>query len=166
MKKKLQTYQDSVPQGSETAPFNVALHGGDADAGRRVFLEKVEVSCIRCHKLEGKGGDVGPIQDGIGARHPREYLLESIVAPSATIAEGFASVSVEMNNGDEFNGTVKKETPAELILNLADGSAVRVKKSDIVFRQTSALSGMPPGMGQMLTKRELRDLIEFLVSLK
>lgn len=131
-----------------------------------MFLEKVEVACIRCHKLNGKGGDVGPIQDGIGARQSREYLLEAIVAPSARIAEGFASVSVEMSNGDEFSGTVKNETPAELILNLADGSAARIRKSDIVFRQTSSLSGMPSGMGQLLTRRELRDLIEFLAGLK
>ncbi|MGY8656854.1 MAG: hypothetical protein ACKVJX_24860, partial [Verrucomicrobiia bacterium] len=93
-------------------------------------------------------------------------LLESIVAPSARIAEGFASVSVELKNGDEFNGTVKSETGAELVLNLADGSATKIKKSDIQFRQTSSLSGMPPGMGQLLSKRELRDLIEFLANLK
>ena len=166
VQKKLQAYLASAPQGDEVAPFRAALHGGDATAGEKVFLEKVEVACIRCHKLDGKGGDVGPIQDGIGARHPRKYLLESIVAPSARIAEGFASVSVELKNGDEFNGTVKSETGAELVLNLTDGSATKIKKSDIQFRQTSSLSGMPPGMGQLLSKRELRDLIEFLANLK
>ncbi len=120
------------------------------------------MSCQRCHRLNGRGGDVGPSIDGIGARHPREYLLESIVAPSRTIAEGFASVSVELKNGDEFSGTVKKETAKELQLNLADGSIAKISKSDILLRQTSSLSGMPPGMGQILSKRELRDLIEFL----
>jgi quinoprotein glucose dehydrogenase len=166
VKKTLEAYRASLPQGDEVAPFHTALHGGDINAGRKVFLEKIEVACIRCHKLKGKGGDVGPIQDGIGSRHPREYLLESIVAPSVKIAEGFASVSVEMNNGDEFNGTVKSESATELVLNLTNGTAVKIKKTDIGFRQTSSLSGMPPGMGQILTKRELRDLIEFLASLK
>lgn len=164
VEKKLAGYTTALPQNDEVAPFKQALHGGDAEAGLKIFQEKIEVSCQRCHRLEGRGGDVGPSVDGIGAKHPRHYLLESIVAPSRTIAEGFASVSVELKNGDEFSGTVKKETAKELQLNLADGSVAKIDKSQITLRQTSSLSGMPPGMGLVLTKRELRDLVEFLAN--
>ena len=162
VRKKLGAYTGSLPKNDELAPFQTTLHGGDEEEGLRIFQEKIEVSCQRCHRLNGRGGDVGPSIDGIGARHPRKYLLESIVAPSRAIAEGFASVSVELKNGDEFSGTVKKETAKELQLNLADGSVAKISKPDILLRQTSSLSGMPPGMGQILSKRELRDLIEFL----
>jgi hypothetical protein len=40
-----------------------------------------------------------------------------------------------------------------------------LKKSDVQSRQ-KALSPMPEGMGQILSKSDLRDLIEFLSSLK
>jgi len=166
IRKRLQAYHSGLPQDDEVAPFKPALHGGDAEAGLKVFQEKIEVSCQRCHRLDGRGGDVGPSVDGIGAKHPRLYLLESIVAPSRKIAEGFASVSVELGNGDEYSGTVRKETDAELQLNLADGSVAKIDKSQIILKQTSSLSGMPPGMGQILTKRELRDLVEFLAQRK
>ncbi len=162
LEKKLSAYAASLPKDDEVAPFKDALHGGDAAAGRRIFEEKIEVACIRCHKFQGKGGDVGPAIDSFGPKHTREYLLESVVAPSRTIAEGFASVSVETRDGDEFSGVVKKETDKELQLALADGTIAKIDKARITLRQTSSLSGMPPGMGLLLSKRELRDLIEFL----
>ena len=38
---------------------------GDADRGKRLFSE---LSCIRCHQVEGVGGVVGPVLDHVGAR--------------------------------------------------------------------------------------------------
>jgi quinoprotein glucose dehydrogenase len=166
VKKKLAAYTGALPKDDELAHYRSTLYGGDKDAGLRIFQEKIEVSCQRCHRLNGRGGDVGPSVDGLGSKHPREYLLESIVTPSRKIAEGYANVSVELRNGDEFSGTIKRESNNELQLNLADGSVAKIAKADITLRQTSALSGMPPGMGEILSKRELRDLIEFLASLK
>ncbi len=39
--------------------------GGDAARGRLLFTE---LSCIRCHQVEGVGGVVGPVLDHVGAR--------------------------------------------------------------------------------------------------
>jgi cytochrome c551/c552 len=38
---------------------------GDAERGKRLFSE---MSCIRCHQVEGVGGVVGPVLDHVGAR--------------------------------------------------------------------------------------------------
>src|SRR2546429_977817 len=48
--------------------YREAMVGGDAEAGRKVFFEKTEVSCLRCHKINGVGGEVGPDLTGIGKR--------------------------------------------------------------------------------------------------
>ena len=66
--------------------------GGDAKAGREIFAEKAEAACMRCHKVKGEGGDVGPDLAGISAKHDRAYLLQSIVEPNAVIAPGFDNV--------------------------------------------------------------------------
>ena len=61
----------------------------DSEAGRAIFHEHVVAGCVRCHALEGKGGSVGPALDGIASRKTRDYIYESLVNPSAQLAEGF-----------------------------------------------------------------------------
>src|SRR5262249_16301363 len=70
------------------APYGDTLVGGDAEAGRRIFFERSDVQCVRCHQIGEQGGQVGPPLTKIAEQKSREYLLESIVAPNKTIAEG------------------------------------------------------------------------------
>jgi quinoprotein glucose dehydrogenase len=146
-------------------PFREALHGGDAEAGRVVFLERAEVSCARCHMIGLEGGQAGPKLTGIGSKQSREYLLESILFPNKDLAKGFENVLVLMNDGTSVAGTVDKEDAKELVINSPEDGEVRVKKADIKSRQ-KALSGMPEEFRQILTKQDLRNLVEFLASLK
>jgi quinoprotein glucose dehydrogenase len=146
-------------------PFREALRGGDADAGRVIFFERAEVSCARCHMIGLEGGQAGPKLTGIGSRQNRELLLESILFPNKDLAKGFENVLVLMNDGSSVAGTVEKEDAKELVINSPEDGEVRVKKSEIKSRQ-KALSGMPEEFRQILTKQDLRNLVEFLASLK
>ena len=47
---------------------------------------------MRCPKIKGEGGDVGPDLAGISAKHDRAYILQSITEPDAVIAPGFDNV--------------------------------------------------------------------------
>ncbi|MBX3748341.1 MAG: HEAT repeat domain-containing protein [Verrucomicrobiae bacterium] len=142
----------------------LVLHGGDAGAGRRVFYEKAEVQCVRCHRAGGDGGVVGPDLMGLGASKTREYLLQSITDPNAVVAEGYENVMVETRDGREFAGTVQGETDQTLILNTLEEGRVTLQKAEITGRW-KGLSGMPEGLTEMLTLREMRDLIEFMAGL-
>ena len=136
-------------------------------AGRKIFFEKQEVSCVRCHMVgkEG-GGNVGPNLIDIGKRQPRDYILESIVAPNAKIAPGFESAGVKLKNGKFLVGVVKEENEGGFKLDTgSDEGIVPIKKEDIVNRKP-APSPMPEDIGKPLTKREIRDLVEFLSSQK
>jgi putative heme-binding domain-containing protein len=130
-----------------------------------VFLEKVEAQCLRCHKLEGSGGDVGPAMDGIGKKYDREFLLQSIVDPSAKIAEGFENLTVTLKDGGALIGIFKGETDKELTIFSQEDGLIKIPKADIASR-AAGQSGMLPGLGEVMSRRELRDLIEFLASLK
>ena len=59
------------------APWRVCLQGGDAASGDKIFHERTDASCLRCHTVHGTGGIVGPVLDGIGSKQNRDYLLES-----------------------------------------------------------------------------------------
>jgi quinoprotein glucose dehydrogenase len=165
VKRRLAAYEAARPKGDPLAGYREALAGGSADAGREIFHHKAEVSCVRCHKLHGEGGDVGPDLTGIGARQKREYLLESIVAPNRQIAKGFETVVLALSNGQVVSGIVKQEDAREVWLMTAEGKLVTVKKDDIDERQTGK-SAMPEDLIKLLTKAEVRDLVEFLARLK
>ena len=165
VKAKLKAYADALPKTDPLAAFQPCLTGGDKTAGETIFREHAVAACLRCHKLKGSGGEAGPDLTGIGAKQDRAYFLESIVLPNAKIADGFQTLVVTMKDGDIQAGVIKSETAADLVLQMAGAPPVTLKKAGIKARDT-APSGMPPNLGDLLTKREIRDLVEFLASLK
>jgi quinoprotein glucose dehydrogenase len=160
----VQRFEAARPRDN-LGPFREVLHGGDAEAGRVLFFERAEVACARCHLVGTEGGLAGPKLTGIGARQSREYLLESIIFPNKELAKGFENVLVLMKDGSSVAGTVEKEDASELVINSPEDGEVRVKKAEITSRQKT-LSGMPEEFRQILTKQDLRNLVEFLASLK
>jgi quinoprotein glucose dehydrogenase len=166
VKSRLETYAKwKLPQDHLT-PYRETLSGGDAARGKKIFYENAAVACTRCHHIgTDGGGNAGPILDGLASRQTREYLLESIVSPNQQIVQGFESATLTLKNGTSYAGVVKSETDTELTLLSPEDGDVKLKKADIATRE-KGLSGMPEGLGQLLTKQELRDVIEFLGTLK
>jgi len=146
------------------AAWSDTLEGGDVARGRELFFTKGEVSCVRCHYAEGKGGDVGPKLDGIAATKLRPYLLESIVAPNATVAEAFRTTVILTDAGQTVAGIIVSEDAERVKLKMADGGIKEVAVASIDER-TSGPSSMPADLSGKLTRRELRDLIAWLASL-
>ncbi|HTG45613.1 MAG TPA: PVC-type heme-binding CxxCH protein [Verrucomicrobiae bacterium] len=160
----LQRFENSRPK-TNLAPFRETLAGGHAMAGRAIFFERADVFCSRCHTLGGEGGQAGPNLTAIGSRKSREYLLESILFPNKEIAQGFENVLVTTKDGLSVSGLVQKETTQDLFLNSPEDGDVHLKKTEIKSRQR-ALSGMPEEFRQILSKQDLRDLVEFLATEK
>src|SRR5262249_49957304 len=115
--------------------------------------------------IRGRGGIVGPDLTTVGARQKREYLLESIVQPNKQIAPGFENVTITLKDGRAVAGIVKSETDDELVLDVPDDGATKFAKTAIRSR-ARGLSAMPEGLATQLSKQDLRNLIEFLASLK
>jgi quinoprotein glucose dehydrogenase len=161
----LKRYKASLSQNDSLADFRIALVGGDVERGKKIFHEREDVACLRCHAIKGQGGNVGPDLKGIATRQTREYILESILFPNRKIAPGFENVLVTTKNGSSYAGLVKSEDAQKLVLNSPEDGIVTIKKEEIVKRDPG-LSPMPEEMAKVLTKFELRDLIEFLGSLK
>lgn len=116
--------------------------------------------------MNGSGGEAGPNLTGIASRKDRKYLLEAMIAPNAQIADGFQMAILTMKNGEVQAGFVKAESDAEITLQLpvADAKPIVVSKADIQSRE-NAPSGMLPNLGELLTKREIRNILEYVASL-
>jgi quinoprotein glucose dehydrogenase len=162
---KLRQFENTRPGGDDLRAYRECLVGGNAEDGKKIFLEKVEASCVRCHKFDGEGGEVGPELTGMGGKKDRNYILESLVFPNKTIAQGYESVTVTLKNGTAYAGQLKSETATTLEINSPEDGLMTVKKADIKTRERG-LSGMPEELRQVLTKQELRDLVEFLAQSK
>ncbi len=127
-------------------------------------MEKIEASCARCHKVKNEGAEVGPNLTNVASRGNREYLLESIVNPNAKIAQGFETVMITLEDNSLHAGILKGETPTDVSLMPPGGAIETLPKARIKSREIGP-SGMPP-LASVLSKRELRDLVEYLAGLK
>jgi putative heme-binding domain-containing protein len=141
--------------------YLVCREGGDAKEGRKVFFDFEATRCTRCHTLSGTGGNAGPVLDGIGVKQTRDYLLEALITPSARIAEGFGSTTVELHDGSVQVGFVTKDQDGAVTVVGVSGEATEIPWSKIKQRTPNGASAMP-AMGGPLSRRQIRDLIAFL----
>jgi quinoprotein glucose dehydrogenase len=130
-----------------------------------VFWVKVHASCPQCHKVGEDGGTAGPPLGGVGSRQSREALLESLVFPGKAIAPGYETVALLLEGDAIETGRVVRESDAELVLLGPDGREKTVAKGRIRKARRGS-SAMPDDLQKVLTRRELRDLVEYLSSLK
>ncbi|MEA1785266.1 HEAT repeat domain-containing protein [Arenibacter sp. GZD96] len=144
--------------------FKETLFGGDRGSGRDYFRYNSTGQCMRCHSVGGDGGNVGPSLTNIGSMLSREQLLQALVEPSARLAPGYGTVSLTLTDGQNVTGILLEEHADELILKTAEAEPMEIPLGRIAKR-TNLPSSMP-AMGMLMSKRELRDVIEFLVNLK
>ena len=136
------------------------LLGGDANRGGRYFYRNSTGQCVRCHSIGDNGGEVGPSLSNIGNILSREQLLQSLVEPSARLSPGFGTVTLTLTDGETVTGILIEETEEEITLKTTEAEPLEIAVSRISSRQNIP-SSMPP-MGGIMSKREIRDMIEFL----
>ena len=138
--------------------------GGSPLMGRRVTQQHAAAQCGRCHTIGESKVDVGPSLAGVGSRLTRQQLLESLIMPSARLAPGYGQVSVTLKNGQKMEGTLREESTTTIAIEDTTRGLQRIPVADIATR-TNGVSAMPP-MNLLLTPREIRDVVEYLASLK
>jgi putative heme-binding domain-containing protein len=97
-------------------------------------------------------------------RADREFLLQSLVDPSATIRREYLASVVETMDGRVLTGVNADEASGSLVLGTITGGKEVIPLSRIRSVKTSDVSLMPEGLLKTLTPQELRDLFAFLES--
>jgi putative heme-binding domain-containing protein len=131
--------------------------GGNPYAGEKLY----EASCGRCHRLFGKGGEVGPDLTAY-PRHDTETLLFQVVDPNAEIREGYRTSLVATLDGRILSGIVVEQDGQALVLRDADGAVTTIARDDIVAVRGSETSLMPEGLLSEMRERDVLDLFAFL----
>ncbi|MEQ8766880.1 MAG: HEAT repeat domain-containing protein [Planctomycetota bacterium] len=166
IEERLARYRASKAEGDPIAEYRESLLGGDAARGRRIFEERSETRCLRCHVLGGAGGEEsGPDLSAVGNRLKREEILRSILEPNAAIADGFETVVIFTKDDLIYSGRVLSEKDGVLKLETAKKEILEIPVTEIDTRGRG-LSSMPDNLEDYLSRSDLRDLVEFLSNQK
>ncbi|MEC8557883.1 MAG: c-type cytochrome [Planctomycetota bacterium] len=133
---------------------------GEVSRGAIVFSK----NCANCHRVEGKGSEVGPNLDGIGNRG-LDRLLEDVLLPNRNIDNAFRSTTAITEDGNVLSGLVKRLVGKQLLLVDQTGREHTVATDAIASKKTVRLSPMPSNFQGLLTEDQLRDLLAYLLSL-
>jgi len=136
---------------------------GDAKLGAALFTRQ---GCVICHTVSASEPPKGPLLAGIAKRYTRPELIESILKPSAKIAQGFETQYFKTADNQVIEGFVTRESGDEVEVRNATGVPIVIKKSDIRGRGKRNFSIMPEGLAANLTCQDLANLLAYLESLK
>ena len=156
---------DHMPKGDELAAMVAKVKAsGDPKRGEAVFRRQ-QMLCMTCHAIGDAGGVLGPNLVSIGASAPIDYLIESILDPSAKIKEGYHMIIVTKKDGQVVAGGLVQDGNEELVIRDPANQMQKVAKSEIASRVISPVSMMPPGLTASLREDEFLDLVSFLSQL-
>lgn len=126
--------------------------------GRKLY----ETNCGKCHKLFGKGGDIGP--DITGANRSNvKYLLENILDPNAIIGRNYIMTTFVTVDGRVVNGLIKSENPEAVTIQTTN-EVIIIAQDDIELRKASEKSLMPEGQLQPMSDEQVLQLFRYLMS--
>src|SRR5882672_8962834 len=142
------------------------MHQGDVERGKSLYFDQQRLGCSRCHTVDGKAALSGPDLMSIGDKFGRRDLVDSILAPSATIAVGYSTSIIKTRSGEMVVGTMKEASDEGVGIMQGDGTLVRIVTGQIAQRRTTDISLMPENLQDGLSLGEFAHLVEYLASLK
>jgi putative heme-binding domain-containing protein len=134
------------------------VEDADPARGRDIF----DKACSSCHKLYGEGRSVGPDLTG-SDRHNLTYLLENIIDPSASVGKDFRATLILTEDGRAISGVIVARTDRTIKLRTQTEEII-VSVDEIAELIDQDVSLMPDGILNQLSKREICDLIAYLMT--
>jgi len=151
--------------GANPRPQAILARKGDADRGRELFWSQ-RVQCQTCHKIDGKGTELGADLSAIGKTRTRDELLESLLEPSRRIEPLYQSYLARTLDGRTFTGLLVKRDAKEIVMKDSQNKEVRIAADDLEAVQPARDSLMPTGALADLTAQQAADLLEYLATRK
>jgi putative heme-binding domain-containing protein len=143
----------------EDVMLAIAKIKGDSFKGKALFAQQ---GCIACHSTKKGEKLKGPFMGQIGSIMTRQQIAESILKPSASISQGFATVMITAKGNKTYMGFVTEESAQRIVMRNIVGDVITVKTADIIARKELKTSMMPTGLANALSYDEFASLITFL----
>jgi putative membrane-bound dehydrogenase-like protein len=138
-----------------------AIDEGNILKGDAVFQK----ACASCHKMYGKGGNIGPDLTGSN-RSNLDYLLFNVLNPSGEIQEDYKLVVITTRDGRTYSGNVISENDRQITMRIVGQEATKINKSDVQSREVMPSSLMPVGIFETLQETEVVDLVKYMKTMK
>ncbi len=140
--------------------------GHDWTQGRDLFRK---AACGVCHAFgsESEGAGLAPDLTAVGTTYPREFVLESILEPSAEINGRFFHTTFTLRNGAVITGSVVDIVDKTIIVApvmLSPDATVEIAEAEVKSEAPSPVSPMPAGLLNAFTKEQIVELLAFLDS--
>lgn len=137
---------------------------GDPQAGAALFFGKA--GCAQCHMAAGKGGFLASDLTGYGETRTPAEIRRAITLPGKDRDDRTREAEVETNDGKMLKGVVRTEDNFSLALQTSEGKFLLLSKADIKNISYNAEPLMPSDYGIALSRRELDDLVSYLMQLR
>jgi cytochrome c oxidase cbb3-type subunit III len=135
---------------------------GNAENGERIF----RANCASCHRVNGRGGRLGPDLSRVGNARSREVMVRRIRGAVEENAAGYAPVTLTTPSGQQVQAVKKNE---DLFSVQVMDTRERIQgyvKSDLKEVKDETKSAMPPFGTDRLNESQLDDLVRYLMTLK
>lgn len=147
---------------------------GNAAHGKELFYG--DANCSLCHMVEGKGGRFGPDLTGVAGARTRDAILDSVRNPSRRLAWGlteatkefpqeYETVTAVTSDGKQLKGVTLNEDSFSVQLMDMSGNIHLLDKSKLRSFQKTRDSAMPKYTNDLLSDKDLDDILAFLESL-
>jgi putative heme-binding domain-containing protein len=135
---------------------------GNAENGERIF----RANCASCHRVDGRGGRLGPDLSRVGNARSREMMVRRIRGAIEENAAGYAPVTLTTPGGQQVQAVKKNE---DLFSVQVMDTRERIQgyvKSDLKEVKDETRSAMPPFGTDRLSESQLDDVVRYLMTLK
>jgi putative heme-binding domain-containing protein len=151
----------SQEKEKEIARIKQVVSGGTGDpkAGKMLFTAR----CAVCHTLFKEGAAVGPDLTTYDRRN-LDFVLVSVVDPSAAIREEYTNFRIDTQDDETFVGLIKERGANSITLMDALQQRTVIAMRDIKAEQALSLSVMPEGLLTGMDDQQLRDFFAYVQS--
>jgi cytochrome c oxidase cbb3-type subunit 3 len=146
---------------------------GNPAHGKDLFYG--DANCSLCHMVEGKGGRLGPELTAVGGSRTQEAMIESVRDPNRRLAWGltestkefpqeYESVTAVTADGKAIKGvTLNEDSFSVQIMDMGEQIHL-LQKDQLRSFQKSRQSAMPKYGPDILSDKDLADIVAYLVS--
>ncbi len=136
----------------------------DFEEGKKLYSAAL---CASCHTMGSEGGNVGPSLTQAHTRFSMNEMLWAIMAPSDVISDQYAATQFRLADGRMVAGRFVEEKDGEIYVNTNPydlQQSINIEADQVVSRENSPVSTMPPGLLNKLNPDEVADLMAYLMS--
>jgi putative membrane-bound dehydrogenase-like protein len=136
---------------------HIRSNPGNPFAGQKVFAKV----CGQCHKIYGKGFEVGP-DITLNGRNSFDQLLSNVFDPSLVIGAAYRANTVVTTDGRVLTGLLVEDSQQRVIMKMQGGKLETIPRGEIEVFKASKISMMPEELEKQINPAEMADLFAFL----